>query len=153
MIDRKFIGQSFAPRNMDVDARQIAAFANVIGETDPVYTDKDAAHAAGYAGQPAPPTFLFCLEMETGLPLDVLELLDIDIARILHGEEVLTYHAPAVAGDRLTFNAKITDIYEKKGGALEFFVLASEVTRQDGTLLAEVGQTIAVRNPAGGARK
>jgi len=146
MIDRKFIGHVLAPRTIDVDAKQVAAFANVIGEEDPIYTDNSSAREAGYASQPVPATFLFCLEMETKLPLDVLDLLGIDIGRILHGEEKFTYHAPASVGGTITFHSIITDIYDKKGGALEFFVLASKVIGRDGTLLVEMSQTIVVRN-------
>ena len=36
-----------------------AFFAAAIGETDPVYTDLDAARAAGHRDLPVPPTFLF----------------------------------------------------------------------------------------------
>jgi len=146
MIDRGYIGHVFAPRSAAIEFGQLRFFANAIGEDD---SEQPGGIEAGETGQPAtsvPPTFLFCLEMGTRIPLDALELLGIDIARILHGEQSFAYRAPVVAGDTVTFQSKITDIYDKKGGALEFFVLTSAVRNQHNTLVAELCQIIAVRN-------
>ena len=41
---------------------------------------------------------------------------------MLHGEQEFSYHAMAYAGDELTARSRVTDVYEKKGGALEFLV-------------------------------
>ncbi|MFX7816744.1 MaoC family dehydratase N-terminal domain-containing protein, partial [Acinetobacter baumannii] len=70
-------------------------FFNTIGERNPVYRDAKAAEAAGYAGVPIPPTYLFCLEMMDNVrPFEFLEALNIDLARVLHGEQSFSYHAP-----------------------------------------------------------
>ena len=55
---------------------------------------------------------------------------------VLHGEQGFTYHAMAYAGDTLTFEQRIDDIYDKKGGALEFVVRTTRVTNQRGELCA-----------------
>ena len=74
----------------------------------------------GWPALPVPPTLLFCLEMEQPDPWHFLGLMGIDLARVLHGEQEFDYLAPAWAGDTLTFAVRIADIYDKRGGALEF---------------------------------
>ena len=70
-------------------------FFNTLGETNPIYRDPEAAKAAGFAATPIPPTYLFCLEMlDADNPFAMLEALDIDLRRVLHGEQKFVYHAP-----------------------------------------------------------
>ncbi len=67
------------------------------------------------------------------------------MSRILHGEQSFTYHKVACAGDRLTFRNRIADIYAKKGGALQFVVVATAVLDAEGEAVAEMAKTIVVR--------
>jgi hypothetical protein len=53
-----------------------------------------------------------------------------DYRKLLHGEQRFSYHAMAYAGDKLTFEQRIEDIYDKKGGLLEFVVRETRVTNQ-----------------------
>lgn len=147
MIDRQYIGHTLAPFTVPVEAGRLRFFAKAIGQTDPVYTDEAAARAAGHPGLPVPPTFLFCLEMEGPNPAEIRELLGLDYRRLLHGEQSFTYHAPAYAGDTLRFEQRIEDIYDKKGGALEFVVRLTTVDNQQGTRIAEMRAVTVQRNP------
>jgi acyl dehydratase len=52
----------------------------------------------------------------------------------------------AYAGDRLDFEQRIADIYDKKNGALEFVVRETRVTNQHGALVAELRGVTVVRN-------
>ncbi|MNT72622.1 hypothetical protein D3C72_2112440 [compost metagenome] len=113
-------------------------FAKAIGETNPLYSDEAAARAAGYKSLPVPPTFLFCLQGEGRDLGEFLALLQWDLGRILHAEQEFTYHKPAVAGDVLTFDTRVADVYEKKGGALQFVVQDTRVTNQDGEHIADL---------------
>ncbi|MGR3780209.1 MAG: FAS1-like dehydratase domain-containing protein, partial [Albimonas sp.] len=63
MIDRKYIGREMAPLTVDVERGQLLFFAKATGQTDPIYIDEAAARAAGYRALPAPPTFLFSLDL------------------------------------------------------------------------------------------
>jgi hypothetical protein len=54
------------------------------------------------------------------------------------------YHAPAYAGDRLTFASQLTDLYRKKDGALTFVTRTTEVTR-DGERIAKLEATWVLR--------
>ena len=146
MIDRKFIGHQLQPSVLTVDRTRLQFFAKAIGEKDPIYTDRAAAQAAGYADVPAPPTFLFAAELDSGANDQLLVDLDIPLAKLLHGEQSFRYLQPVCAGDTVTVQSTITDIYDKKGGKLEFAVKDSKVTNQRSELVAELRTVLVVRH-------
>ena len=149
MIDKRFIGHVMPTFSAVVEAGRLRFFAKATGQTDPLYSDEAAARAAGHPGLPVPPTFLFCLEMERPDPAAIRNLLGMDYRSLLHGEQGFTYHAMAYAGDTLTFEQRIEDIYDKKGGALEFVVRTTRVTNQHQQLVAELRCVTVIRNATG----
>jgi acyl dehydratase len=146
MIDRRHIGHALPPFSVPVEAGRLRFFAKATGQDDPVYTDEAAARAAGHPSLPVPPTFLFCLEMESPDPAAIRNLLGIDYRRILHGEQGFTFHRMAYAGDTLRFEQRIADIYDKKGGALEFVLRMTRVTNQRDEPVADLRCITVVRN-------
>ena len=146
MIDKSHIGAVVSSHTQDVEAGRLRFFAKATGQQDPRFSDLEAARAAGYRNLPVPPTFLFCLDMEAGGSGSVLKLLNIDLGKILHAEQAFTYHRTACAGDRLSFETRIVDIYDKKGGALEFVVRETRVSNAAGDLVAELRNSLVVRN-------
>lgn len=146
MIDRRHIGHVMPPYEVFVERGRLRFFAKATGQTDPVYLEDAAAHAAGHPALPVPPSFLFCLESDSPNPAALRELLEIDFRRILHGEQGFTFHRLAYAGDTLTFAQRIEDIYDKKNGALEFVVRKTRVTNQRGDPVADLRCVTVVRN-------
>lgn len=146
MIDKRFIGHTMPAFSAEVEKGRLRFFAKATGQTDPVYTDEAAARTAGYSSLPVPPTFLFCLEMESPDPAAIRDMLGMDYRSLLHGEQGFTYHAMAFAGDTLTFEQRIDDIYDKKGGALEFVVRKTRVSNQRAELVAELRTVTVMRN-------
>ncbi len=146
MIDKKHIGYAPAPILWDVEKGRIAFFAKVIGLTDPIHTDEAAAKAAGYRGIVAPPTFIFGAPGDSGETMKLIETLNIDLGKVLHGEQRFDYHAPVCAGDTLRFQSKVSDIYDKKGGALELVVNDTRVTNQLDEHVADLHSVIVVRH-------
>ncbi|WP_448680852.1 MaoC family dehydratase N-terminal domain-containing protein [Pseudomonas nicosulfuronedens] len=139
MADKSLIGRSTGVTVSEVEKGRLRFFAKAIGETDPVYFDEEAARAAGYRSLPVPPTFLLCLESEGRNPQAIVEeVMGFDLGRILHAEQEFDYHRMAFAGDVLTFETRIADVYEKKGGALQFVVQETRVTNQDGEHVADI---------------
>ena len=145
MIDRTHIGAELPGHTVEVEPRRLRLFSEAIGEAEPVTAD-EAAAGAGPAPRPVPPTFLFTLELERPGPFDWLTSLGVDLSRILHGEQSFVYHAPVLAGDRVTFAPRISDIQSKKGGALELLVRETIVTNQTGARVATLRSVLAVRN-------
>lgn len=146
MIDRSFIGHALPSFIVTPDHRGLRAFARASAQPDLVYSNPEVARANGFPDCPVPPTYLFCLEMEGPDPTAMRRLLNIDIARVLHGEQHFTYHAPAFAGEALHFEPVILDIYDKKNGALEFVVRQTLVWRSDHERVATLRNTTVVRN-------
>ena len=127
-----------------VEAGRLRFFLDVIGDTSGAF-----ATGGTDAALRVPPTYLFCLEMmDEPDPLDWLKGLGVNLLHILHGEQRFDYHAPACAGDRLSFEASIGDIYDKKGGALQFIVKNSEVRNQADARIATLVSTVVYRDPA-----
>ncbi|MFE3189420.1 MaoC family dehydratase N-terminal domain-containing protein [Nocardia sp. NPDC059240] len=149
-VDPGIIGKEFPPMHLTVEAGRLRFFAQAIGETDPVYTDVEAAKAAGYADLPVPPTFLFAIELDSPDAFGFLAEAGVDLRFILHGEQSFAYHSIAYPGDVLTASPRITDVYSKKGGALEFIVKETAITRADGSAVADLKSVIVVRNLGAG---
>eukprot|EP00903_Cladosiphon_okamuranus_P004352 g4350.t1 len=72
------------------------------------------------------------------------ESLGIDYKRLLHAEEKFDYLQPIHAGDRLSLTAEVVDVYEKKGGALQFIVIVTSLHR-DGNLVQKITGTLVMR--------
>lgn len=138
MVDQSAVGRAFTPVTARVEPGRLRFFLNTLGESNPVYRDARA---------PVPPTYLFCLEMmDATEPFEFLTALNIDLARVLHGEQRFDYYAPVAVGDTLTFRPKVTSVTDKKGGAMTLIVVETEITNQDGVHVADASRTVVVRN-------
>jgi acyl dehydratase len=147
MVDQSTVGHSFTPVTARVEPGRLRFFLDTLGERNPLYREPEAAQAAGYPGTPVPPTYLFCLEMmDATEPFEFLTALEIDLARVLHGEQRFDYHAPVVVGDTLTFKPRVVSVTEKKGGAMTLIVVETGVTNQNGVHVADTSRTVVVRN-------
>jgi hypothetical protein len=112
-------------------------FAQAVKDQSPVYRDRRAAVAAGFADIPVPPTFPFSMgfwgthrEMQEGLePVGSNPMWEImgrlGAGLILHGEQEFEYHRPVVVGDVLFGEDVLSDVYEKETDA---FVMTFMVT-------------------------
>ena len=145
-MDRKFIGAESEVRFVDVEAGRLKLFATAVGETDPIYSDEAAAAAKGYRAIPAPPTFAFSLGLlAPSKDLNVADIVE-NAAAGLHGEQKFKYHKMIFAGDRISLKSKITDMYDKKGGKLEFLVQETTAHNQEGVRGGEALTVIVIRN-------
>lgn len=139
---------NFAPLTFHVERGQLRFFAKAIGEMDPVYCDVAAATDAGHPDLPVPPTFFFSMELQATDGSHYIDRLGVDMRRVLHGEQSFAYYEMVHAGETVTLRPRITDVYSKKGGALDFVVKQTEIKRND-QLVAEATNVIVVRNPEG----
>ncbi|WOH38594.1 MaoC family dehydratase N-terminal domain-containing protein [Thalassotalea fonticola] len=146
MLDQTKVGYKFPAFNIDVEKGRLKMFAKAIGETNPIYTDEQAAIAAGFKTIPAPPTFPFTIELEGPELLPVLNMLNMDIAKLLHGSQEFEYFDSIYAGDSIEVSSSIVNMFAKKGGALEFVELESSYSNQDAKLVAKATCTLVYRN-------
>lgn len=140
--DRSLYGVEHESGPFAVTREIIDIYTRSVGENNPIYTDADAARAAGYADQVAPPTL--CALFERG------ELPDIELRfgrRQFHGGQRVAPRAPIVAGDTLTASSHLKDVYTKTGrsGAMVHVVWETTFSNQDGVVVADVQRSQVVR--------
>jgi acyl dehydratase len=151
MLDKAHIGKTLGRITAEVEKGRLRFFAKATGETNPVYTDEAVAKAAGYRSLPVPPSYFFCLQMiDDPDPTGWLTGLGVKLQYVLHGEQSFEYFDMAFAGDSLTFESRVTDIYDKKGGALEFLVTETTAVNQLNKVVVKMKCTTVVRNPGAG---
>jgi len=146
VIDRAWIGKEVGKSVLPIEAGRLRFFAKAIGETDPIYTDEAAARSAGYRALPAPPTFLFAAELDSGAVFRMLTAMGVPLGRVLHGEQGFEYIKSVQAGDVITVTSVVKDIFDKKGGALEFIEVHSEAKNETGDLVARMRCVTVVKN-------
>jgi hypothetical protein len=140
------VGTELEPVTVRVERGSLLFFARATGQSDPVYTDVTAARAAGHPDLPAPPTYLFGLELRQPDPFAFLSGAGVDLRRVLHGEQFFAYHRTAHAGDTLVLRPTISDVYSKRGGSLGFVVKKTAVARSDGQPVADLRTVIVLRD-------
>ncbi|GCD90156.1 MaoC family dehydratase N-terminal domain-containing protein [Nocardioides sp. LS1] len=148
-LDASLIGSRRAGGSLLVTRSRLRHFAKATAQTDPVFLDVDAARRAGYPDLPIPPSFYFGVDLEAPDSIEHLTDLGIDVRAVLHGGVEFTYHAPAYAGDELTSSSVVTDVFDKKGGALTFLVTEVPIVNQHGTTVVTMRNTLVVRQLTG----
>jgi acyl dehydratase len=124
------VGKEYPPVRYEVGREKIREYANAIGATNPVHHDREAALAAGYRNVVAPP--MVCVVYSApALGPGVLDPdVGINLAAMVHGGQEFVWGEPVCAGDEITTQAKVSEIYEQDGKG--FYVFQSRSTNQDG---------------------
>lgn len=132
-LDQSLIGLTGPKYVFEVEKRHIRQFAEAIGDSNPLYVDEEYAKSTIYGGIIAPPSFPVVIGADSGQGVE----LPLDYSRMLHGEQEFIYHRPIRAGDRLSCQMKVTDVYEKEGknGPMQFLVMDTEMKDQEGELV------------------
>jgi acyl dehydratase len=157
MADKSKLGMEFSPYTFEVEKGKIAEFAMAIYQKEnkdqisPLYTDREAAKKAGYKDIIAPPTFQtsFPLWASGGL-MPIIQALNINLIRLLHGEEEYDYLGAIHPGDIMTGKSKVVDMYDKEkkdkpGKFMEFTVIETEIRNQRGELVIKSRSTLVER--------
>jgi len=128
-MDRTLIGRTWPDKQYTITADALRFFAKATGETNPVYLDEVAAKAAGHPSLPVPPTFLFSAELLAQADSFWIEEINVPLEKVLHAEQSFELDRVVHAGETLTIGSSISDVYDKKGGLLEF--VTRDVTYRD----------------------
>jgi acyl dehydratase len=111
----------------DIILYHLGVGAGLAGSTDPV--------ELGYTyegGLKVLPTFAVTPIMDLLLGLNDIDGIEIDITRLLHGEQDLTIHRPIPKATEATHTARVADVFDK--GAAALIVLDVETSDADGPL-------------------
>src|SRR5438094_9570102 len=86
-LNTELIGKAYPALSLAVERDHVDRFAQAIGEDEPVFRDPEAARAAGYPEQLAPPTFVTTMQIMASAVVAADPDLGLDYARVLHGEQ------------------------------------------------------------------
>lgn len=144
MVDKSLLGKEFPGPTWGIEKGKIKEFAIAVEDPNPIFRDEAAAKAAGFPSIPAPLTFLvteiFYFDEKIVRP-DY----KVDLRRILDGGTEFEYLKPVVAGDTITSNTKVVEIYEKsgkRGGTMTFLVAETSFKNQKGEVCVKSRGTL-----------
>jgi acyl dehydratase len=147
-LNTSLVGKEYAPLELMVERDHVVRFAKAIGEEAAVFLDADAARAAGYPEQLAPPTFVTTMQIMASAQAAADPDLGLDYTRVVHGEQAYEWRRPAHVGDSLRAVPRIAEIKAK--GPLEFLVVQSEITDAEGETVLVARTTLLSRGTSGG---
>jgi acyl dehydratase len=141
-LDTSKKGTTYDPVTFEVSADRIAQYADAVHEENPVHHDAEAAKQAGFRDVVAPPMFAVVYSAPAmGAP--IWETIGEAIPRMVHGGQEFVWGEPVVAGDTITTQVEVKDIYEKDGKG--FYVYESVSQNQDGQEVVRATWTNIVR--------
>ena len=125
-LNPAFVGKRYPTTEPYLVGREkVREFATAIGEGNPLHHDLGAARDAGHPDLVAPVTFPFVITMRAMATAMFDPELQMDYARVVHGEQAFEYHRPLYAGDLVVVDAAIEAI--DSTGRHEFLTLRAEV--------------------------
>jgi acyl dehydratase len=147
-LNAELKGKVYQEVEFAVDRARVLQFCDAIGERGEVFRDPEAARAAGYPEQLAPPTFATVLQIMTSGQAVVDQELGLNYALVVHGEQEYAYDRPIMVGDTLHATPRIADIYAR--GTHEYLVIESEVRDAAGERILVARSTLLSRGTAAG---
>ncbi len=135
--DPALVGRVFETENpFPVTAEMIANFCAVMGETNPLHTDPEAAKRGPYGGIVAPPSFAATFHDSDNV---FQKIPPYSMERLAAGMDI-EFIAPIRAGDSITIASHFKDAYEKTGrtGTMTFVVYRSTLKNQNGEVVAHI---------------
>ncbi len=131
--DESVIGVAVELGSLEVTAEMVANYCRALGETNPLYTDEEAAKAGPYGEIIAPPGLMTALHFGVGG-------LDAEVkfgnTTFFAGSRLESYEL-VKPGDTITATTYVKEVYPKTGrsGTMVFEVRRTDYTNQDGTIV------------------
>lgn len=148
LFDRSTKSLRTEPVKVAIERGRIQFYSQVLGVTDAIHRDTDAARAKGYPDLVAPPSFFMVIEATANDELrrrgeqSTLDRIGCDYRYLLHGDERYDYPGLIFAGDEVTLTTTVVDFYDKKGGAMEFVTLESVVEHAERGVLVRATRNL-----------
>lgn len=145
---RGWAERTYPSHQFTVGERDIRKYAIAVGETNPIHLDPEAARKAGHRDVVAPPLFPYVIRMQAYGMVDrdrlepdgssAEDVPPLPTRRAMAGETAIELGAPVVAGDVITVEKRLVDLYEKEGrsGPLVFVDMEFTFRNQDDELVA-----------------
>lgn len=149
MVDSTYIGRTLGEVVFPVDTSKAAELGRAFGDTDPVWWNPDAATDAGFPAVPTFPTVTVLIDQwREGGVAGIVDALDLDLARVLHGEAEWEYLVPVRVGDTLRATTTVTDVSTrdgKRGGTMTLVKVTADFTNQRGEVAVRRTDTLIER--------
>lgn len=142
-IDPKFTDREYPAVTYVVGQEKIKEYALAIGDLNPLYTDPEVAKKSEYKTIIAPPMFVVVFANEAMNHLFKDKEVNINFARLLHGEQEFNFHKVVKANDTIKTLAKIKKIYLK--GTNDFVELETKSFNQHNELVVDGLWTFVIR--------
>ena len=110
-VQTKAVGKDYPPFDYEVGREKIREYANVVGEAAAIHHDRDAAREAGFRDVVAPPMFAVVYSAGSVGPAVLDPDVGLDLFRMVHGGQEFVWGEPVCAGDTITTEASVKDIY------------------------------------------
>lgn len=134
-IDESFIGKRYPEAKFEIGKQKIKEFIFATKGDEEKFTDI------------CPPTFPVAYGAELLEAVLYDTVLDLDLRKLVHGEQEFFYHKAVKAGDSITSSAEIVKIFKK--GAHDFVVFKVDSKNQSGELVTESIATFVIRGGNG----
>ncbi len=147
MAERSLVGKTYPPFTVRVEHGKIREYAEAIRDDNPLYRDEEAARRSPFGAIITPPTFARNFWWEGTAVQDDLGF---DPRYRIHGEQEFEYYQPIVAGELLTGQIKIANLYEKagrRGGKMTFAVIETTYTNAGGEQVLVARRTLIETEP------
>jgi acyl dehydratase len=130
-IAENIIGTHYRyPDYFEVNREKIREFARAVKNDHPAHYTEEAAAEYGYDSLIAPLTFLAVAGRRVQLEIFNQFDVPINMERVLHRDQKLTFHRPILAGDKLYFDSYLDSVTESHGAIVT--EIRGEVTDADG---------------------
>lgn len=118
------------PDFFEVNREKVREFARAVKDDHPAHHSEDAAKECGYDSLVASLTFVAVAGRR--VQQEIFEQFDVPVnmERVLHRDQKLTFHRPIVVGDRLWFDSYLDSVIESHGTVIT--EIRGEVTDDDG---------------------
>lgn len=130
-IAENIIGTHYRyPDYFEVDREKIREFARAVKDEHPAHFTEEAAAEFGYDSLIAPLTFLAVAGRRVQLEIFNQFDVPINMERVLHRDQKITFHRPILAGDKLFFDSYLDSVTESHGAIVT--EVRGEVTDAEG---------------------
>jgi acyl dehydratase len=157
-LDKRFIGREYGPFIYEAGLEKMREFAYAVGGSvpstgfsaagapeglHPFLHDVAAAAASSWGSVIGMPNFAVTFAIAPFGKACTDPELQVNLLRLVHGEQSFEFHQVVRPGDRLTTTGKITDIMTKR--SLDFLSVTTETKNQRDELVVRAVWTAIIR--------
>ncbi|MBB5915962.1 acyl dehydratase [Nocardia transvalensis] len=140
---RAMVGHHYTTDDFyEVGREKIREYATVVRDDHPAHRRDAHALASGYRGLLAPSTFVSPVGMRAQQTLLEQVAVGYDLSRLLQTDQVLRFHQPIVAGDRLACDVSLESFEQVRGR--DMMVIKNAVSNQRNELVHTAYTTVLV---------